>query len=49
MLREIVLDTETACFSDTSRGLLSAQTQVRSILAAMAGRPGRVMSLLPKD
>jgi dephospho-CoA kinase len=34
---------------DTSRGLLSAQTQVRSILAALAGRPGRVMSLLPKD
>jgi dephospho-CoA kinase len=28
---------------DTSRGVPSAETQVRSILAALAGRPGRVM------
>jgi dephospho-CoA kinase len=28
---------------DTSRGVHSAETQVRSILAALAGRPGRVM------
>jgi dephospho-CoA kinase len=34
---------------DTSRGVHSAEAQVRSILAALAGRPGRVMSPLPRD
>jgi dephospho-CoA kinase len=34
---------------DTSRGMPSAETQVRSILAALAGRPGRVLRSPPGD